>query len=107
MLVESFGTQTATLTTEHSLATPTTAKTRVLIVDLTNLVAGENTLLQIKGKVLTGGATVVIRYALYAGPLLEPHVQSPPVVLPFGGTFTLTQTGGTGRTFPWSVITLD
>jgi hypothetical protein len=107
MIVESSNTQTATLTTEHSLATPSSAKTRVLIVDANALVAGETLVLQVKAKVLTGGTERVVRYATFTGPLLEPHLQSMPVIMPFGGTFTLTQTGGTGRAFPWSVITLD
>lgn len=105
--VESSGSQTATLTTEHSLATPSTLKTRVLLVDANALVAGETLTLRIKGKVLTGGTERIIREAVFAGPLAEPHIQSMPAVMPFGGTFTLTQTGGTGRSYDWSVCTLD
>lgn len=107
MNVESSGSQTATLTTEHSLATPSTAKTRVLLVDANALAAGETLTLRIKGKVLTGGTERIIREAVFVGPLGEPHIQSMPVVQPFGGTFTLTQTGGTGRSYDFSVITLD
>lgn len=106
-VIESSGTQTATLTTEHSLATPTTMKTRVLLIDAAALVAGETLTLRIKGKVLTGGTERLIREAVFTGPLSEPNIQSMPTVMPFGGTFTLTQTGGTGRSFDWSVITLD
>lgn len=107
MLVEDSNTQTATLTTEHTLSSPTTAKTRVLLVDANALVAGETLRLRILGKVLTGGTSRIIREATFTGPLAEPHVQSMPAVMPFGGTVTLTQTGGTGRAYDWSLVTLD
>jgi hypothetical protein len=105
--VESSGTQTATLTTEHSLATPATLKTRVLAVDANALVAGETLTLRFKGAVLSAGTERLIREAVFTGPLAEPHIQSMPVVMPQGGTITLTQTGGTGRAYPWAVLTLD
>jgi hypothetical protein len=106
--IESSGTQSATLTTEHTLGTsPTTGKTRVLLVDANALAAGETLTLRIKGKVLTGGTQRLIREAVFTGPLTEPHIQSMPVIQPFGGDFTLTQAGGTGRSFDWSIVVLD
>ena len=107
MVVESSGTQTATLTTEHNLATPATAKTRVLVVDANALVGGETLTLRFKGAVLSAGTERLIRESVFAGPLSEPHIQSPPIVMPQGGTITLRQDGGTGRSFPWAVIVLD
>lgn len=107
MVVEDSNTQTAVLTTEHTLSSPTAAKTRVLLVDANALAAGETLRLRFNGKVLTGGTARLIREANFTGPLAEPHIQSMPVVMPFGGTVTLTQTGGTGRAFDWSLITLD
>lgn len=105
--VESSGTQTATVGTEHSLASPTTAKTRQLVVDLTNLANGDAVELRIKRKVLSTGTVRTWQMASFA------HAQSSPVVLsipcpsPHGAEFTLKQTTGTGRSFDWSVETLD
>lgn len=104
--IESSGTQTAVLTTEHTLATPTTLNNRVVLVDAFALQAGETLTLRIKGKVLTGGTERIIREAVFTGPIYEANVQSMPAVMPFGGTITLTQTGGTGRSYDWSVVTL-
>lgn len=105
--IESSGTQASVLTTEHILATPTTLNSRVLIVDANALVAGETLTLRIKGKVLTGGTQRLIREAVFTGPLYEPNVQSMPAVQTFGGDITLTQTGGTARSYDWSIVTLS
>lgn len=105
--IESSGTQSATLGTEHTLATPTTLNSRVLVVDASALVAGETLTLRIKGKVLTGGTERLIRESVFAGPVYETNVQSMPAVQTFGGAITLTQTGGTGRSYDWSVVTLS
>ena len=107
MQVESSGTQTATIGNEHTLSSPTTAKTRVLVVDAATLVSGETVELRFKAKVLPGGTERLIRVESFPGPLTEPHIQSPPFVMPEGGTITLKQVGGTGRSFPWAIITLD
>lgn len=105
--IESSGTQAATLGTEHVLVTPTTLNSRVLIVDANALAVGETLTLRIKGKVLTGGTQRLIREAIFTGQLYEPNVQSMPAVQTFGGDITLTQTGGTGRSYDWSVVTLS
>ena len=107
MNVESSSTQTATIGTEHTLANPSTAKTRVLIVDVSNLAATEVVELRVKAPVLAAGTTQLIKLVTFTGTVSEPHTQSPPFVMPQGGTFTLKQTSGTGRQFPWAVLTLD
>lgn len=101
------GTQTAVINTEHSLAAPTTAKTRVLSVDLSNMVAGDTVELRIKAKVLTGGTIREAYTATYSHAQGAPVVFSVPVAGMYGSTFTLKQTAGTGRSFDWSVLTLD
>jgi hypothetical protein len=109
--IESSGTQTATLTSEHELAAPSTLKTRVLIVDIANMVNGETLTLQMKLKVLTGGTVRTVWKSVYKhdpGAAGSPEiVQSPPLVMPFGGSITLRQDGGTGRAYDWSILTLD
>jgi hypothetical protein len=104
---ESSGTQTAVITTEHTLATTTSAKTRVLVVDLTNLVAGDTVELKIKTKVLTGGSVLLAYFATYTGSVAAPVVHSLPVPGTYGATFTLKQTAGTGRNFDFEIRTLD
>jgi hypothetical protein len=106
--VESSGTQSATISTEHTLGTsPTTAKTRQLCVDLNAMATGDVVELRIKRKTLTGGTVRTMLLATFAHAQAEPIVTSIPVALPFGGDFTLLQTAGTGRSFPWSIETLD
>lgn len=104
--VESSGTQVATIGTEHSLAAPTTAATRQLVVDLVNLTAGDVVELRIKRKGLSAGTVRTLYSATYAGPVADSVMVSVPVASPFGATFTLKQTAGTGRSVDWSVETL-
>jgi hypothetical protein len=107
LVSESSGTQTAIIGTEHTLAASTTAKTRVLSIDLSALTTGDTVTLRIKAKVLSGGAEAVAYTATYAHGQIEPVVYSIPIPSLHGATFTLQQTAGTGRSFPWTVATLD
>lgn len=105
--VESSGTQTAVIGTEHNLATPSTTKTRSLLVDAAALAATEVLELRIYGPVLAAGTNSLVRMVSFTGALTESHIQSVPIVMPQGGTISLKQTSGTGRAFPWAVVTLD
>ena len=93
--------------TPSTLASPSTAKTRVLLVDVVNLSGAESVTLAINGPVLAAGTSRQIVTATYFAGEVSPNTQSPPAIMPQGGTFTLLQTGGTARAFPWAVITLD
>lgn len=104
--VESSGTQTAVIGTEHSLATTTAAKVYDLSVDTSNMINGDVLELRIKRKVLTGGAEALLFYAVFSHAQSEPVKVSVPVVAPYGATFTLKQTAGTAKAFPWSVESL-
>ena len=101
------GTQTATINTEHTLTTQATAKTYVLAVDLGAMANGDVVELRLKAKVLTGGTNETVYRATYAHAQSEPHVQSVPVASPHEFIATLKQTAGTGRSFDWSLISLD
>lgn len=103
---ESTGSQTATVNTEHSLATLTSAKTFVLLVDTTNMVNGDVLELRIKSKVLTGGAEVLAYYQSFAHLQESKQKVSIPVPSLFSCSFTLKQVAGTGRVFPWVVVSL-
>lgn len=112
-VVAAYGTQTATVSTEHTLYTQTAAHTSVLTVSLTNLAIGDTVVLTIYDKGLTGDtittgtAPNVLYQASYSHARSEPMVQSVPVPVAYGAVFTLKQTAGTGRDFPWHVVTLD
>ena len=105
--IEASGTQTATLTTEHTLATETDGKVYVLLVDTKNLVNGETLELRVKLKVLTGSTSALVYYATYTNIQTEIVKASIPIPSPgFEAIFTLEQNGGTGRAFEWSVLSI-
>jgi hypothetical protein len=118
---ESSGTQAATIGTEHTLATITTAKVLVLEVNTRNMVEGTTPdLLELRVyvKVLTGDANSWLAYsASYVGDqgdsaapgssaLGEIIKVSIPIPSMFSAAFTLKQTQGTGRSYDWSVISI-
>lgn len=103
---ESEGSQTAVIDTEHTLDTITTAGTYVLTVDTNAMVLGDKLTLRGKVKVRSTGTTRTIYTGTYA------HVQenivaaSIPIPTVSECVFTLEQTDGTGRAFPWEVVAL-
>ncbi len=102
----SSGTQTATISTEHTLATITADGVYVLAVDLNNLVNGDRVVLRAKAKVTSGGTTRQFFAAVYEHAQADKVVQSIPVPSVHEVVFTLQQTAGTGRAFDWSVLSL-
>lgn len=104
------GTQTATITTEHSLSTVTVAGTFQLVVDISAMVAGDVLELRWKGKLLTGGTQRGGAPGIFYGapPADDQFARSEYVVNVNTDTasieFTLKQTFGTGRAFPWQVF---
>ena len=107
LAVVASGTQTATVTTEHTLATSTTGKTYVLVVDAVAMVKGDYLELRIKTKVLAGGAEGLAYYAAYANVQGEVIKYSIPVPANISCVATLKQTAGTSRNFPWSLLSID
>lgn len=97
--------QTATISTEHTLTTWTGAGVFVLAVDLANLTGSDSVELRLYGKARSGDTERLITKATYGpgGPLVAPLVQSIPVVSPHYLRATLKQTAGTGRAFPWAL----
>lgn len=104
--VESNGTQTATLTTEHTLVTWSTAGTRVLVVDLTNMAAGDYTEIRIKLKASSGGSEILHSLVPFSGAQAEPLLVSVPIPVGYGGSCSLKQTVGTGRSYAWHTVRL-
>jgi hypothetical protein len=101
------GTQTATIGTEHTLATSTTGKTYVLVVDTVNMVNGDELELRLKTKARTGNGSQVAYTAAYANVQATLNKYSVPVPANIELVATLKQTAGTGRNFIWSLLSID
>ena len=98
------GTQTATVTTEHTLATQTAAGWYTLVVDTVNMVADDVLILKFKTKCLTGGVSRLAYQAMFAHVQEEQIKYSVPVPIDIELVVTLTQSEGTSRDFPWSLL---
>ena len=97
-------TQTATIDTEHTLDTETSAGIYVLVVDASNMVAGDIVTLRIKTKYASGGTSRLAFSATYAHVQAEPNKYSPPIPVDTEIICTLEQTDGTGRDFYWNLL---
>jgi hypothetical protein len=103
-------TQTSVITTEHTLLDVAVAGTFTLHVDTVNLAAGDVLELRIYQIVLTGGTRRVAYFQQYAGAQQADDVikVSVPISneLTDSGSlrFTLKQTFGSVRTYPWKVL---
>ena len=101
------GSQTATVTTEHTLATITTAGVYILEVDVAALVGGATpdiVELRAKTKTRSGGTSRQVFMATFVGGLVtDPNTVSIPIATDVEVVFTLKQTQGTGRAFPWNI----
>lgn len=97
--------QTATISTEHTLTTWTAPGVFVLTVDMANLTGSDSVELRIYGKARTGDTERLLLKATYGpgAPLVTPLIQSTPVVSPHYLKATLKQVAGTGRVFPWGL----
>ena len=104
------GTQTATISTEHTLLDVATAGVYTLHVDTVNMAAGDTLELRVYQIVLTGGTRhVAYEKTFFGAQLTDDLVKiSVPIAneLTDSGSlrFTLKQTAGTGRAFPWKVL---
>lgn len=99
------GTQTATVNAEHTLATKTDVGVYVLVVDLGNLVVGDELELRLKTKALSGG-TSRLAYMASFGPQVPACLVTYSIPVPIDTEIvaTLKQTAGTSRDFPWNLL---
>ena len=102
----SSGSQTATIGTEHTLATIAAAGVYVLAVDTSAMVNGDALELRAKTKTKSGSASRVAYFVTYAHVQGEPNKYSVPVPVDTEVTFTLKQTAGAGRAFDWNILAL-
>lgn len=98
------GSQTATISTEHSLTSQTGIGIYVLLVDTTNMAGGDEIHLKIKTKRLYGETLTLAYDYTFTGAQAEPHKYSVPVPSDVEIVCTLTQTTGTGQVFPWKLL---
>lgn len=102
---DSDGSQTAVIDTEHVLASPTAAGYYQLAVDLNAMLNGDIVILRVKIPARNAGTKRIAFEAAY-GPAAPGGVIaiSPPIPIIDASDFTLEQTDGTGRAYPWAIF---
>lgn len=103
------GTQTAVIGTEHFVSSPNAAGTYTFHIDLANLAAGDVVELRVYSMLLTGGTSRETYFQRFDGVQLFDIAVSEPVSTELTDAnalrFSVKQVGGTGRAFPWKVLT--
>lgn len=104
--IDSSGTQTATIGTEHVLvAGSTTNATYIAKVRLNNLAIGDIVELRIYTMTLSGGTLEQVWKATYGpSPPISLVAPSPPLASDQSIKLTLKQIAGTGRSFDWELL---
>lgn len=102
--VDSSGTQTSVVTTEHTLVTSTTNATFQPKIDLSNMANGDITEIRIYSKVLTGGGLNQVWKGVYANVQVNPVVVGPMLASDFSYKLTLKQVAGSARNYDWSLL---
>jgi hypothetical protein len=106
----SAGTQLAVVGTEHGLMAGSVAGVFDFHIDTRNMVAGDYLEARIYQKVVASGATCVAYMDAWGG--AQPSDDYVKISMPIGNTlgeasalnFTLKQTLGVGRNFPYSIV---
>ena len=97
------GSQTAVISTEHTLGTITTSGSFVIGIDANAMVLGDELVIRAKLKVRSVGTTRLAYEATYSQNQGLPVIISIPIASTNEVVFTLEQTAGTGRAFPWEI----
>lgn len=101
-VTDSSGTQSATVTTEHTLAQPTTIATYQCEVDATNMVNGDA--LELRVYVMVDATNYRVAWiGSFQNIQGVPALVAPPIASLTQLKFTLKQTTGTTRNFPWAI----
>ena len=95
--------QTATIDTEHTLATVTAVGIYQLVVDVANLALGDTLELRVYGKARSTDTERLEQFVSIEHAQTIDLARLLPVISPHHVKFTLKQTAGTGRAFPWAV----
>lgn len=103
--LEASGTQAATISTEHTLSTLTGQKVYTLFVDCAAMLDGDETELRVYYTTLSAGTERLMYPPLVVRNAPSSMVkQSLPIPSDISCKFTLKQTAGTGRSYPWKVL---
>lgn len=108
--VNTSGSQTATIGTEHVLATVTSANVLELNVDVAAMTGGATPdvlELRVYGKARTSDTERLIKTYSLVGVQSETLVKCLPDISPHHAKFTLKQTAGTGRAYPWAIYAVQ
>lgn len=104
------GTQAASIGTEHFLANVNEAGVYTFHVDTVNIAAGDALELRVYQMILTGGTARVAYFVMYSGAQSTDDLIKISVPISNELTdaqslrFSLKQTYGTGRNYPWKVL---
>lgn len=104
------GTQTCTVTTNHTLSTQTTHATYCIRLNLANMVDGstpDRMVIRAYVKTLTGSTEQMEMEQYFEGAQTLKSWCSTPIWSPFSVKFILTQLTGTSRNVEWSVGRID
>ena len=104
--VGTYAASTASLSKEITLATDTTNKTYVLVVDTSNMAVADVLELRIYTIALTAGAEQLAYSVAYQHAQSDAIKYSPPVPADISIKATLCQPAGTARAFPWKLLSL-
>ena len=102
-IVNSEGTQTATVTTEHTLADLTANKHYAADIDLSEMIAGDVVEIRLYKKTRSAGTLNLKVLGTYADVQTESSVFVPWETPGYEWKLTLKQTVGTSRDFMWIV----
>lgn len=93
--------------TEQTLATVTDGGTFMLALDLSNMALGDKILIRASVKLFSGEASSQFDERLFQqDQTSNPIVLMDPIPAPIEVKYTLEQTAGTNRDFPWAVYEL-
>ena len=98
------GAQAATIGTEHSLTQQTGIGIYVLMIDTTAMESGDSVDIRLKTRRTSSEPSRVAYKYTFAGAQDEPHKYSDPVPVDTEIICTLSQTAGTGKSFPWKLL---
>jgi hypothetical protein len=97
------GTQTATVTTEHTLTTQTNNKFYTAYIDLTNMVSGDTVEIRVSLIVKTAGSHILYYLGTYSGAQTNPLVYIASLPSDISWKLTLKQTTGTSRNYDYRI----
>ena len=98
------GTQTAVITTEHTLTTQTGNKFYTGYVDLTNMQSGDTVEIRVSIIIKAAGSHILYYLGTYSGVQTNPLVFIPTLPSDISWKLTLRQSVGTGRNYDWRVF---